>query len=165
MNSVHNVFLISVAGDNMHNQFKDFYDVVRENLDSYRGEYERFVDYGPDLFKLLADVLNEKSLKPELRLKVCAALGYFVAPYDVFPEVIYGPHGYIDDVFICTYVINELEKKMGYNFLDNLWEGEEELEDVLDICYKQSMEILGDKTDKILSYVGFDEKVEKYEDW
>lgn len=141
----------------MHNQFKDFYDVVRENLDSYRGEYERFVDYGPDLFKLLADVLNEKSLKSELRLEVCAALGYFVAPYDVFPEVIYGPHGYIDDVFICTYVINELEKEMGYDFLDNLWEGEEELEDVLDICYEQSMEILGDKTDKVLSYVGFNE--------
>ena len=29
----------------MENQFKDFYDVLRENLDSYREEYERFVDY------------------------------------------------------------------------------------------------------------------------
>lgn len=148
----------------MDNPFKDFYGVIRENLDSYKGEYERFVDYGPDLFKLLVDVLNEKSLKPELRLKVCAALGYFVVPYDILPEVIYGPHGYIDDVFLSTYVINEIKKKMGYDFLNILWEGDEELADVLDICYEQSMEILGDNIDNILSYVGFNEKVEKYED-
>ena len=143
----------------MDNQFKDFYDVIRENLNSYRGEYERFIDYSPDLFKLLADVLNEKSLKQKLRLKVCAALGYFVAPYDIIPEEIYGPYGYIDDVFLCTFVINEIEKKMGYDFLDMLWEGDEELEDVLDICYEQSMEILDEKTDEILSYVGLNEKM------
>jgi len=84
----------------METQFKDFYEVLRENLDSYRGEYERFVDYGPDLYKLLADVLNEKSVPSELRIKICAALGYYVVPFDIIPEQIYGPHGYIDDIYV-----------------------------------------------------------------
>ena len=39
-------------------------------------------------------------------------------------------------------------------FLDELWEGDEEIEDVLDVCYNQSKEILGDKVNEILNYVG-----------
>ena len=139
----------------MEKEYKDFYDVLRENLDTYRGDYERFVDYGPELFKLLTDVLNEKSLNPKIRLKVCAALGYFVVPFDIIPEQIYGPHGYIDDIYLCIYVLKEIQDEKGIVFLDELWEGDEEIEDVLDVCYHQSKEILGEKVQEIMDYVGF----------
>lgn len=138
----------------MENQFKDFYDVLRDNLDSYRGEYERFVDYGPDLFKLLTEILNHKSVNSNIRLNVSAALAYYVAPFDIIPEQIYGPHGYIDDVFICAYVIKDVAGELGYDFLDEIWEGEEELEEVVDECYNESTRILKDKTSEILAYVG-----------
>lgn len=138
----------------MENQFKDFYDVLRENLDSYRGEYERFVDYGPDLFRLLTEILNQKSVSSDIRLKVSAALAYYVAPFDIIPEQIYGPHGYIDDVFICVYVIKDVADELGYDFLDNIWDGEEELDEVVGECYSESTKILKDKVDEILSYVG-----------
>ena len=138
----------------MEKQFKDFYDVLRENLDSYRGDYERFIDYGPDIYKLLTDVLNEKSLSSEIRMKICATLGYFVVPFDIIPEQIYGPHGYIDDIFLCTYVLKEIQKEKGIIFLDEIWEGDEEIEDVLGICYEQSKEILGAKVENVLKYVG-----------
>ncbi len=142
----------------MHKEFKDFYDVIRENLDSYRGEYERFIDYGPDLFKLLSDMLNEENLRPELRLKICASLGYFVTPYDVIPEHIYGPHGYIDDIFLCCYVLKILEKEVGYESLDYIWDGEEELKDVIKVCYDSSKQILDNQVDEILAYVGLNKK-------
>jgi len=144
-----------LLGENMEKEYKDFYDVLRENLDTYRGDYERFVDYGPELFKLLTDVLNEKSLNPKIRLKVCAALGYFVVPFDIIPEQIYGPHGYIDDIYLCIYVLKEIQDEKGIVFLDELWEGDEEIEDVLDVCYHQSKEILGEKVQEIMDYVGF----------
>ena len=142
-------------GINMENQFKDFYDVLRENLDNYRGEYERFVDYAPDIYKLLSDILNDKRLKPDMRQKTCATLGYFVVPFDIIPEQIYGPQGYIDDIFLCSHVLIEIKEENGIEFLDEHWEGDEELEDVLDVCYTQSKDILGDKTIEILNYVGF----------
>ena len=138
----------------MENQFKDFYDVLRDNLDSYRGEYERFVDHGPDLFKLLTEILNQKSVNSDIRLKVSAALAYYVAPFDIIPEQIYGPHGYIDDVFICAYVIKDIADELGYEFLDEIWEGEEEVEEVVDECYNRSTDFLEDKIDEILGYVG-----------
>lgn len=139
---------------NSFNEFKDFYDVLRENLDSYRGEYERFVDYSPELCKLLSDILNDKSIPSKLRMKICAVLGYFVVPYDIIPEQIYGPYGYIDDIFLCCHVIKEIEEEMGYDFLDMEWDGDEELKDVVYVCYEESREILGDKVDEVLDYVG-----------
>ena len=140
----------------MENQFKDFYDVLRENLDSYRGEYERFVDYSPEIYKLLVDILNEKKLNSKFRMKICATLGYFVVPFDIIPEQIYGPNGYVDDIFICSYVLKEIKNEIGMEFLDEFWEGDEELEDVLNVCYTLSKEILGDKVKDVLNYVGFE---------
>jgi uncharacterized membrane protein YkvA (DUF1232 family) len=138
----------------MENKFKDFYDLLRENLDSYRGEYERFIDYGPDLFKLLIDILNDKNIGSHIRIKINAALAYYVAPFDIIPEQIYGPHGYIDDIYVCAYVIKDIGGELGYDYLETMWEGDESLEIVVDECYIKSEEILEDKVDEVLGYVG-----------
>ena len=137
--------------------FKDFYDVLRENLNDYDGEYEDFINYGPDLFKLLTEVLNEKEVTAEIRLKISAAIAYYVVPFDIIPETIYGPDGYIDDIFVCIYVLKEIEEKMGYEFLEELWEGEKELKDVIDESYEKSKDVVEDKIDHILNYVGLKE--------
>ena len=47
----------------MENQFKDFYDVLSENLESYQGEYASFIDHGPKLFKLLTKILDDSISK------------------------------------------------------------------------------------------------------
>jgi uncharacterized membrane protein YkvA (DUF1232 family) len=61
------------------------------------------LNYGPDLFKLLIETLNDKKMKSELRLRVSAALAYYVSPFDIIHETIYGLYGYINDIFICLY--------------------------------------------------------------
>lgn len=138
----------------MENKFKDFYDLIRENLDSYRGEYEGFIDYGPDLFKLLINILNDRKTGSHIRIKINAALAYYVAPFDIIPEQIYGPHGYIDDIYVCAHVIKDISGELGYNYLENIWEGDESLEIIVDECYNRSEEILGDKIQEVLGYVG-----------
>ena len=138
-------------------EFKDFYDVLRENLDNYDGDYEEFINYGPDLFKLLTDVLNENEVNAMIRLKISAAIAYYVAPFDIIPETIYGPDGYIDDIFVCLVVIKEIEEEMGFEFLEDLWESDTELREVIDICYGKSKDVVEDKIDHILRYVGLKE--------
>ncbi len=88
----------------MENRFKDFYDVLSDNLESFQGEYASFIDHGPKLFKLLTEILDEKDLTPNLRLQISAAIAYYVVPMDVIPEQIYGPYGYIDDIYITVYI-------------------------------------------------------------
>lgn len=135
-------------------KFKGFYDVLRENLDMYRGDYELIVDYAPDIFKLLSDLLNDKRIKARTRIMICAALGYFVAPYDILPEEIYGPQGYIDDIYLSSLILKKIAEETGQEILEEYWDGEEDLKKVIMECQKRSKEILGKDTEKILSYVG-----------
>lgn len=145
----------------MEIEFKEFYNVLKENLESYDGDYEKFIDYGPDLFKLLTNVLDKKGIDPQIRLKISAAIAYFVIPYDIVSEHIYGPYGYIDDVFVCAHVIQDIKNEMGYGVIERYWEGEENLQDILDLCYDKSSSILGNKTNEILEYVGLNYNFEK----
>jgi uncharacterized membrane protein YkvA (DUF1232 family) len=135
-------------------EFKDFYDVLRENLDNYDGDYQDFINYGPDLFKLLTDVLNENEVTADIRLKISAAIAYYVVPFDIIPETIYGPDGYIDDIFVCLYVLKEIEEMMGFEFLEELWESDTDLRLALDECYDKSKDVIDDKKEAILKYVG-----------
>jgi uncharacterized membrane protein YkvA (DUF1232 family) len=135
-------------------EVKDFYDTLRENLQNFRGKYDSYIDYGPELFKLLVDLLGEEKVDSEGRKLINAALAYYIAPKDVIPEEIYGPFGYVDDIFVCIYVIKLLEKKFGYDLLVEYWDGESELKAVVDECYEKSKEVVKDEIDEILKYVG-----------
>ncbi len=138
----------------MKSKFKNFSDVMRENICSYEGKYDGFIDYCPDLFKLLTDILDDENIDSEMRLEICAAIAYFVVPLDVIPEQIYGPIGYIDDIFLCCYVINYIVESLGWERVNELWQCDKDLQEVLDECYSKSIAMLGGKTNDILVYVG-----------
>ena len=135
-------------------EFKDFYDTLVENLDGYEGEYAYFINCGPNLFNLLCDLLSQKEISRQMRLEISAAIAYYVAPDDIIPEEIYGPYGYIDDIFISVYVLRKVAKEFGYEFLQDLWKHETDVKEVMDDCYDNSLELLEDKVHAVLSYVG-----------
>ena len=135
-------------------EFKDFYDTLIENLEGYEGEYAYFINCGPNLFNLLCDLLSQNEISREMRLEISAAIAYYVAPDDIIPEEIYGPYGYIDDIFVSVYVLRKVAKEFGYDFLQNLWKHETDVKEVMDDCYDNSLELLEDKVHAVLSYVG-----------
>ena len=135
-------------------EFKDFYDTLIENLEGYEGEYAYFINCGPNLFNLLCDLLSQKEISREMRLEISAAIAYYVAPDDIIPEEIYGPYGYIDDIFVSVYVLRKVAKEFGYEFLQDLWKHETDVKEVMDDCYDNSLELLEDKVHAVLSYVG-----------
>lgn len=135
-------------------EFKDFSDTLRENLESFDEEYAPFIDCGPNLFTLLCDVLDKKVLSRESRLEINSAIAYYVIPNDVIPEEIYGPYGYIDDIFVAVYVLRRIADIHGYNFLQDVWRPNNDVKEVMDDCYDHSLELLEDKVYPILSYCG-----------
>lgn len=138
----------------MEPEFQDYYDVLSNNLESYQGKYASFIDHGPQLFKLLNDLLIKSEISPEYRLKISAAIAYYVVPLDVIPEQVYGPYGYIDDIYITSYVIKNLAETYDYSYLEKYWEGSKDLEKVVEECYDKSSEILEEKVDEVLQFVG-----------
>lgn len=138
-------------------EFKDFYDTLIENLNSFEGDYASFIDCGPNLFNLLCDLLSQKEIKKDMRLEISAAIAYFVAPDDIIPEEIYGPYGYIDDIFISVYVLKFLAEKYSFDFLQEAWDFGNDVEEVIEDCYEKSLESLTDEQiEAILFYVGLD---------
>ena len=136
----------------MNKQFKDFYDTLLENLDNYTGEYESFINYGPNLFKLLCDLLNV-DIDVSLRLPICGAIAYYVTPDDVISEQIYGPYGYIDDIYLASYVLKMVADKHGYEFLQQ--NSNFEVEPIVKECELKSLEILNkDEVESIIAYIG-----------
>lgn len=140
----------------MAHGFKDFYCTLLENLENFDGEYASFIDCGPNLFKLLCDLLDE-DVDKEDRIKINAAISYYVVPMDVIPEEIYGAYGYIDDIFISVYVLKFLAEKYSFDFLQEAWDFGNDVEEVIEDCYEKSLESLTDEQiEAILFYVGLD---------
>lgn len=136
----------------MQATFKDFYDTLIDNLENYAGEYESFIDYGPQLFKLLCELLNS-DVDSDLRLPICGAIAYYVNPDDIIPEQIYGPYGYIDDIYLSSHVLKMVGEKHGYEFIKQY--STENIEEIINECEAKSLEILNeDEIDRIISYVG-----------
>lgn len=139
-------------GDNMTVAFEDFYDTLVKNLETYTGAYESFIDYGPRLFKLLCDLLNS-DIDQSLRLPICGAIAYYVTPDDVIPENIYGPYGYIDDIYLSSHVLKMVAENHGWELIQNL--SSPDIEEVIVECESKSLEILNDEEIKsILDYCG-----------
>ena len=136
--------------------FKEFSDVLIENLKNSDKEYDKFIDNAPALYTLLTDILNEKKIEPIIRLKISTALAYFVAPYDIIPEKIYGPMGYVDDIYITVLVLKNIENDLGLGYLETLWKGDRDLNEVIEECYEISNDILGGEVKRIIEYVGLD---------
>ena len=137
----------------MEAKFKDFYDTLLDNLENYTGEYESFIDYGPDLFKLLCDLLNS-DVDRSLKLSICGAIAYYVAPDDIISEQIYGPYGYIDDIYLSSHVLKMVGEVHGYDFIQEKSDIND-IEKVIDECEVKSIEILSDDEIKsIIEYIG-----------
>lgn len=132
--------------------FKDYYDTLVENLETYSGEYESFIDYGPELFKLLCSLLN-CDIDKSLRLPICGAIAYYVTPDDIIPENVYGPYGYIDDIFLSSYVLRLVAKKHGWEVIQEI--SSSDIENIVSECESKSREILSDEEiKKIMDYIG-----------
>ena len=136
---------------------KNYYEFLKYELDNFQGDFDKFILYIPDFFKLLCGLLDEDFEKEDRRI-INSALAYFVVPNDVIPEEIYGPMGYVDDIFVCVKVLKELQDKYGPEILVKLWDCDEELDDVLDYSYETSLEILKKQNlvERVLEYAAID---------
>lgn len=124
----------------------EFLHILIDNTKNYQGKYEQIIVNAPAIYKLLCNLLDSKNLYKEDRHKISSTIAYFILPKDIFPEEIYGVEGYIDDIYLCLYILNELKKEYGIKELLGYWE---ESPDLL-------RKLLGDdyqELDKELNYI------------
>lgn len=132
--------------------FKDFYDTLCNNLEEYAGEYDEYIDFGPALFKALCDLLKS-DIDPALRSPICGAIAYYVTPDDVIPEHRFGPHGYIDDIYLSCYVLKMVSDIHGWDFINQA--ASRNVKDMVVECESETLTFLKDvEIRRILDYCG-----------
>lgn len=78
-----------------------------------RSRIAEYIKMAPEIFYLMLRLGFDKKVPLKYRTRLTAGLAYFVLPFDLIPEALSGPAGYVDDVMLAILVVHGLIRKFG----------------------------------------------------
>ena len=113
-----------------------FYDRIRgavrryvDSKGSALGKTADFLLLVPDVFILLWRLTSDSRVNGKDKVLLGSAVVYYIMPFDLIPEAIVGPIGYLDDLVFGVYVLNKILGNVDASILREHWSGSD---DVLD---------------------------------
>jgi len=136
---------------------KTFDQLLEEDIAAYEGRHDDLIYQAPALYRLLVRLLDDPRLPGRLRPLICACIAYFILPADVIPEDIYGPYGYVDDIFLCAFVADLVQREVGSEeILVSNWDGEAPIIPLVQDILVRAEELVGDERERIFRYIGYE---------
>ena len=115
----------------MDEKQSDFYIRLRAKIEAYLEKHDNpYADYlllAPDLFHLLVKLSTDDRVPTEKKAKFIAVIAYFISPLDLLPEMLLGPLGYLDDIALTAYVINQYINETDASVVRELWAGDQDI--------------------------------------
>lgn len=112
----------------------DTYERLRIRLQNWAetktGKENKWLEYIlllPDLLRLLCGLTLDSDVPIAQKAKIGMAVAYIISPVDVIPEGLVGPIGYVDDVALAAYCINNLLETVDEVVILKHWKGEADL--------------------------------------
>jgi uncharacterized membrane protein YkvA (DUF1232 family) len=140
---------------------KAFDELLREEIAFYEGRHDDLIYLAPDFYNLLTRLLDDPRLPTSLRPLIACAIAYFILPADVISEELYGPYGYVDDIWLCAYIADGVRHELSDDtLLVENWAGEAPLLPLLAEVLDKERELIGDERERILWYTGCAQWVE-----
>jgi uncharacterized membrane protein YkvA (DUF1232 family) len=134
----------------MNEQQKDFYQKLRTQIKTWAEKqagketsWTEFILLAPDFFHLLCKLMIDKEVPLAKKAKLGAAIAYFISPLDVIPEAIFGPVGYLDDIALAAFVLNDLVNEIDPKIITRNWAGEREPLNLIKTILLNSDKFLG----------------------
>ena len=109
---------------------KRFYDRLRESIHEFTrekgviGKTAEYLMLVPDIFMLLWRLTTDKRVSGKSKILLGTGVAYFILPFDLIPEAIVGPIGYLDDLVFAVYVLNRVLADTDVSILREHWSGE-----------------------------------------
>ncbi|HZF08685.1 MAG TPA: DUF1232 domain-containing protein [Thermoanaerobaculia bacterium] len=130
-----------------------FYDTLREKVlhtiekrgGKLPGDAVRMLLLVPDVFILLVRLTLDKTVPGSTRAMIGGALAYFILPFDLLPEAILGPVGYLDDLVLAAAVLSQAFGGELEPYARKHWSGDEDLRIVLRDITQTAHKLLGHK--------------------
>lgn len=111
-----------------------FYDRIRGSIRRYvekkgpvLGKTAEFLLLVPDVFILLWRLTTDSRVTGKDKVLLVTAIAYFVSPFDLIPEALVGPLGYLDDLVFGVFVLNRLLASTDAAILRQHWSGSDDV--------------------------------------
>ncbi len=130
----------------------DFYQKLRnevkqwvsKNLDK-DNKWSDYILFAPDIFHLLCKLSVDKNVPASKKIKLVGAIAYFISPIDLMPEGLIGPIGYLDDIALAAYVLNDLINEIDPHIIRKHWAGEKDILDLIKTILANADKMIGGK--------------------
>jgi uncharacterized membrane protein YkvA (DUF1232 family) len=111
-----------------------YYDRIRSRIQKYLenkgGVVEKTAEFlllVPDVFILLWRLANDSRVNGKNKVLLGTSIAYYLFPFDIIPEAIVGPMGYMDDLVFGVYVLNKILGDTDAQVLREHWSGSEDV--------------------------------------
>ena len=140
----------------MADKESEFYKKLRKKIknwlekDGASNQWSKYIMWAPDLFYLLWKLSTDPDVPKPERVKLVAAIAYFISPIDFFPEAILGPFGFADDIIVAAFVLNSLINNSSPDIVEKHWPGDDDVLHVIKRVIEVSDKLVGQKVMKKL---------------
>lgn len=136
----------------MSDKESDFYKKLRkkvmtwvEGKEGSSNQWAKYIIWAPDLFYLMWKLSTDPEVPKSERMKLLAAIAYFISPIDLIPEGLLGPFGFADDIVLAAYVLNGLISKTDPHIVQKHWVGDDDILEVIKKIILISDKLVGQK--------------------
>ncbi len=139
-----------------------FYDRIRNTIQRYvdgkgkvLGKTAEFLLLVPDIFILLWRLTTDSRVNGKDKILLGSAVAYYIMPFDLIPEAIVGPAGYLDDLVFGVYVLNKVLGSVDASVVREHWSGSEDVLDAIKRVLNSAESLVGkDLLGKIKKMMG-----------
>lgn len=136
----------------MNERQSDFYQKIRKDVKRWVNDNldkeNKWVDYilvAPDLFHLLCKLTGDSEIPSNKKLKLVAGIAFFISPIDLLPEAFLGPVGYLDDIAVAAFILNDLINEVDPQIVRKHWAGEQDALDLVKTILANADKMIGSK--------------------
>ncbi len=136
----------------MNERQSDFYKKIRKDVKVWlhnnadkNDQWSEYLLAAPDLFHLLYKLSVDKDIPSKKKVKLFAGIAYFISPIDLFPEALFGPIGYLDDISVAAYVLNDIVNEIDPQIVRRHWAGEQDILDLVKSILANADKMIGSK--------------------
>jgi uncharacterized membrane protein YkvA (DUF1232 family) len=61
------------------------------------------------------------------KVKIAGIIAYFISPLDFLPEMLLGPIGYLDDIALTAYILNDIINQVDPKIIQRNWAGDRDI--------------------------------------
>ncbi len=103
----------------------------------------RYVLLAPDLFHLLLCLAADPVVPAKSKATLAGVIAYFILPLDLMPEGIIGPVGYLDDVALAAFALNQILNHTHPDVLRRHWAGDGDILELIREIVRRADEMIG----------------------